>query len=110
MTDGGAETVTQLEMLFLDAPAAGAGDLLPLLILLVVFGAVFYFLLLRPQRRRQKEHQQLMSSLKRGDRVVTAGGIHGTIEKLDDDTAILVLEEGTKMRMAKSSIVDKVRK
>ncbi len=88
----------------------GEGQLYSLVILLVVFGAVFYFLLLRPQRRRQKEHQQLMGSLKRGDRVVTAGGIHGTIEKLDDDSAILVLEEGAKLRLSKSSIVDKVRK
>ncbi len=91
-------------------PEGGTESLMSLVILLVVFAAVFYFLLLRPQRRRQKEHQQLMASLKRGDRVVSAGGIHGTIDKLDDDTAILVLEEGTKLRMAKSSIVDKVRK
>jgi len=88
----------------------GEGQLYSLVILLVVFGAVFYFLLLRPQRRRQKEHQQLMGSLKRGDRVVTAGGIHGTIEKLDDDAAVLVLEEGAKLRLSKASIVDKVRK
>ncbi len=91
-------------------PEGGTESLMSLVILLVVFAAVFYFLLLRPQRRRQKEHQQLMASLKRGDRVVSAGGIHGTIDKLDDDTAILVLEEGTKLRMSKSSIVDKVRK
>ncbi len=91
-------------------PEGGTESLMSLVLLLVVFAGIFYFLVLRPQRRRQKEHQQLMGSLKRGDRVVTAGGIHGTIDKLDDDTAILVLEEGTKMRMAKSSIVDKVRK
>ncbi len=94
----------------MDMPEGGTESLMSLVILLVVFAAVFYFLLLRPQRRRQKEHQQLMASLKRGDRVVSAGGIHGTIDKLDDDTAILVLEDGTKLRMAKASIVDKVRK
>lgn len=85
-------------------------SLISLVILLVVFAAIFYFLLIRPQRRREREHRQLIQSLKRGDRVVTAGGIYGTIDKIDDDTVILSLEEGAKVRVAKSSIVEKVRK
>jgi len=90
--------------------AQAGQSLVSLVILLVVFAAIFYFLLIRPQRRRQKEHQQLLSSLKRGDRVITAGGIHGTIEKMDEGTVILSLEEGAKIRVSKSSIVEKVRK
>ena len=88
----------------------GAQSLLSLVILIVVFGAIFYFLIIRPQRRREQEHRKLLQSLKRGDRVVTAGGIYGTIDKIDDDTVILSLEEGAKVRIAKSSIVEKVRK
>jgi len=84
--------------------------LISLVILIVVFGAIFYFLIIRPQRRREQEHKKLLQSLKRGDRVVTAGGIYGTIDKIDDDTVILSLEEGAKVRIAKSSIVEKVRK
>lgn len=90
--------------------AQAGQSLISMIILLVVFAAIFYFLLIRPQRRRQKEHQQLISALKRGDRVVTAGGIHGTIEKIDDNTVILSLEEGAKIRISKSSIVEKVKK
>lgn len=86
------------------------GSLIQMVILLVVFAAIFYFLLIRPQRRRQKEHRELISSLKRGDRVITAGGIHGVIDKIEEGTVILSLEEGAKIRISKSSIVEKVRK
>ena len=88
----------------------GAQSLISLIILIVVFGAIFYFLIIRPQRKREREHQKLLQSLKRGDRVITTGGIYGTIDKIDDDTVILSLEEGAKVRIAKSSIVEKVRK
>ncbi len=84
--------------------------MISLIILIVVFGAIFYFLIIRPQKKREREHRKLLQSLKRGDRVVTAGGIYGTIDKIDDDTVILSLEEGAKVRIAKSSIVEKVRK
>ncbi|MCD6321306.1 preprotein translocase subunit YajC [Candidatus Bipolaricaulota bacterium] len=87
-----------------------ANSIWSLIILLIVFGAIFYFLLIRPQRRREREHRQLIQSLKRGDRVITAGGIYGVIDKIDDDTVILSLEEGAKVRVAKTSIVEKVRK
>ncbi len=86
-----------------------SSQLIPLVIVLVVFFAVFYFLLIRPQRRRQKEHLALLSSLKRGDRVITAGGIIGTIEDIDENEVILAVEEG-KLRIAKSSVVEKITK
>ncbi len=84
-------------------------SLITMVVMLVAFAAIFYFLLIRPQRRRQKEHQTLLSSIKRGDRVMTAGGIIGTVEELDDTTVVLTVEEG-KLRLSKASIVDKIRK
>jgi len=84
-------------------------SLITMVVMLVAFAAIFYFLLIRPQRRRQKEHQTLLSSIKRGDRVMTAGGIIGTVEELDDTTVVLTVEEG-KLRLSKGSIVDKIRK
>ncbi len=84
-------------------------SLISLVVMLVVFAAIFYFLLIRPQRRRQKEHQALLASIKRGDRVMTAGGIIGTIEDIDETSVVLAVEEG-KLRLSKSSIVDKIRK
>ncbi len=74
------------------------------IVFLVFIIAVFYFLMIRPQRKRQKEHQQLMEELKRGDRVVTAGGIYGVIESLSEDSIVIKVESGTTMRVARSSV------
>lgn len=76
-----------------------------LIIFLVLIFGMFYFLTIRPQRRRQKEHQKLMSDLKRGDRVVTAGGIYGEIERLDQDSVVIKVESGAMMRVARGSVV-----
>ena len=81
-----------------------------LLIMLVVFGGIFYFMLIRPQRKRQQTASQLVEGLKRGDRVVTAGGIHGEIDSLGDTEVVLTLEDRAKLRMAKSSIVKKLER
>lgn len=91
------------------AEAQTTQSLVSLVVMLVAFAGIFYFLLIRPQRRRQKEHRDLVSSLKRGDRVLTAGGIFGTIEDIGEDSVTLAVEEG-KLRLSKGSIVDKVRK
>ncbi len=87
-------------------PAAGS-SIVSLVVILGVFAAVFYFMLIRPQRKRQAKHTELVSSLKRGDKVVTAGGIFGEIDSIGDTSVVLTLEDGGKIRIAKSSIVDK---
>jgi len=63
-----------------------------------------YSVLIRPQRKRQKEHQHLIQELKRGDRVVTAGGIYGAIESISDDSVVIKVESGATMRVAKGSV------
>lgn len=84
--------------------AAGATDSWTLIIFLVLMFAVFYFLMVRPQRKRQKEHQQLMAELKKGDKVITAGGIYGVIESLSEDSIVIKVESGTTMRVARGSV------
>ncbi|WP_121443922.1 preprotein translocase subunit YajC [Brockia lithotrophica] len=59
------------------------------LILLLLMFVLFYFLLIRPQQKRQKERERMLAALKKGDRVVTIGGLHGTIVDLDDKTVVL---------------------
>ena len=75
---------------------------------LVIFGVLmvglFYFLMIRPQRRRQKEHQQLVAELKRGDKVITAGGIYGVIESTSEDSIIIKIESGATIRVARGSV------
>ncbi|HEY86789.1 MAG TPA: preprotein translocase subunit YajC [Dehalococcoidia bacterium] len=66
-----------------------------------------YFLMIRPQRKRQKEHQQLLEELRRGDKVVTAGGVHGVVESLSEDSVVIKIESGATMRVTRSSVVTK---
>ena len=81
----------------------GGFDWTIIVFLVVIFG-IFYLLLIRPQRKRQKEHQQLIMELKRGDRVITAGGIYGVIENISEDSVVIKVESGTTMRVARNSI------
>lgn len=87
-------------------PADGteAGFDWTLIIFLVLMFGLFYFLMVRPQRRRQKEHQELVAELKRGDRVITAGGIYGVIESLSEDSIVIKVESGATMRVARGSV------
>jgi preprotein translocase subunit YajC len=78
-----------------------------IIIFLVLIFAVFYFLLIRPQRKRQKQQQQLMEELKRGDKVITAGGIYGVIESVSEDSVIIKVESGATMKVSKSSVAIK---
>ena len=75
-----------------------------MIIFIVLIFAAMYFLMIRPQRKKQKEHQEMMMELKRGDRVITAGGIYGTIESLSEDSVIIKVESGVTMRVARGSI------
>ena len=87
----------------------GASSYLPFIILIILLFAVFYFLLIRPQRQRQKEFTRMMEELRRGDRVITAGGIFGTVDEIREDSIIIRLEDGeTRMRVLKQSIVRKL--
>jgi len=76
----------------------------PMLVFLVVIFAMFYFVMIRPQRKRQKEHESMMQGLQKGDRVITAGGIYGTIENVNDDNVVIKVEGGTTMRVNKASV------
>ena len=84
-----------------------ATSMWPMLIFIVVLFGLMYFLMIRPQRRRQKDQQNLIDEIQKGDRVVTAGGIHGQIESVREDSVVLKVESGATMRIAKSSIIHK---
>ena len=89
--------------MFLAQPSGGAGALGMLPILLLI--PVLYLVMIRPQQKRQKQWQQMLSSIKPGDRVTTAGGIRGTILSIKEDVIILkVAPDGIKMEVAKSAI------
>jgi len=85
----------------------GAGGLAPFLPIILMF-AVFYFLLIHPQRRKQKQHQQMLSELKRGDQIVTAGPIHGTIEGLTDTVVKVKIADNVLIDIPRSAIAAKI--
>ena len=88
------------------APAAGGPENAGLLNLLFIGGFVliFYFLLIRPQNKRRKEHQALVTGLSKGDEIVTAGGIVGQINKVEDDFVKVQVGENVEMRIQKSAV------
>jgi len=71
---------------------------------LVFMFAIFYFLLIRPQQKKAKEHRALLGGLKKGDQVVTAGGMHGRLSALDDQVVTLELTPGVNVRFNKGFI------
>ena len=75
---------------------------------LAILVVAFYFLLIRPQRTRSKKAQELMSSLTRGDEVVTAGGFHGRIKDIRDDVIVITIASGVDVKVSKSSVSKKV--
>jgi preprotein translocase subunit YajC len=78
-----------------------------MIIFLVAIFAIMYFLMIRPRQKQQKQHDEMMKELRVGDRVIIAGGIYGQIESLGEDTAILKIESGATMKVARSSILGK---
>ena len=77
------------------------GQFIPLILIF----AIMYFLLIRPQQKKLKQHQSMVASLRRGDQVVTAGGLIGKVSKIKDDAEVEVeLAEGVKVRVVRSTI------
>jgi preprotein translocase subunit YajC len=72
---------------------------------LVVIFALFYFVMIRPQRKRQKEQQEMISTMQKGDRVITAGGIFGVVDSIREDSVVIKVEGGTLLRVAKGSVM-----
>jgi preprotein translocase subunit YajC len=84
---------------------SGGGGLFGLFLPLILIFAVFYFFIYRPQQKRQQEHEEMIENLERGDKVVTVGGIHGTIQKIEEDSLLAQVDsKGTKLRFDKDSI------
>lgn len=83
------------------------GQFIPLILIF----AIMYFLLIRPQQKKLKDHQSMVAALRRGDQVVTAGGLIGKVSKIKDDAEVEVeLAEGVKVRVVRSTIGQVINK
>lgn len=95
------------------AQAAGGGDMggLTSLVPFILIFVIMYFLLIRPQQKRAKEHKAMVAALRRGDQVVTQGGVIGKVVKVKDDDEVEVeIADGVKVRVVRSTIVAVVSK
>jgi preprotein translocase subunit YajC len=83
--------------------AGGQGGASPIILLAVMF-AIFYFLLIRPQQKKAKQHRELLASLKKGDRVISSGGLHGIVTGLSDDVVTMEIAPKVRVRVSRGSI------
>ena len=93
--------------MFLQAGAAGqqpAGGGLSMILMLAAMFLVMYLFMIRPQRKQQKQLEEMRNSLKKGDKVITAGGIYGTVAEVDGNTVLVKVDGDVKIRVDKSSI------
>jgi len=86
------------------APGGDMGSIVSSLLPFVLIIVIFYFLILRPQQKKQKERAKLLESIKKGDKVITAAGIYGTVEGLEEGTVLVKIAENVKIKMERSAI------
>jgi preprotein translocase subunit YajC len=83
---------------------AAGGNPLSMLLPFVLIFAVFYFIVIMPAKKQQKKKDAMIAALKKGDRIVTSGGIHGTVATVEDQSLLLKVAENTKIRISKSAV------
>ena len=96
--------MTQASLLLLMVPREGGSATLVFAIQMIAIFAIFYFLLIRPQRKEQQRHQAMVAALKKGDEVVTAGGVIGTVVFAEEDRVTIRTADTTKLVVEKTRI------
>lgn len=91
--------------------ATGGGSGLEAMLPLVLIFVVFYFLLIRPQQKKQKKHREMLNLIRRGDKIVTGGGILGAVTKVNDDLELTVeISDGVKVRVRRALVAEVLSK
>ena len=91
------------------AAAGGQSAITSLVPLIIMFG-IFYFLLIRPQQKKAKEHKALLEALKKGDSIVTAGGIHGKVTAVEETVVTIEVANGVNIKLNKGHVAAVVEK
>ena len=89
----------------LQAAQAPQGSAAPMWIMLLLIFVVMWFFMIRPQRKQQKELEKFRKELQKGDKVVTVGGIYGTVAEIQERTVLIKVDGDTKLRVDKNSLV-----
>lgn len=94
------------------APPSGgdaSGSLMTTVIMFGLIFVIFYFMIIRPQQKRAKERQAMLDSVKKGDRVITSGGMHGKVINIDDGTILVEVADNVKIKFERSAITAVIR-
>ncbi len=86
------------------AEGGGGGGFISTIIMFGAIFLIFYFMIIRPQQKKAKEREKLLSNLQKGDKIITSGGLHGTIAGLDEKTALIQVSDNVKMKFERSAI------
>jgi preprotein translocase subunit YajC len=92
-----------------NAAGAGGGDAFSSFVPLIVIFGIFYFLVIRPQQKRAKEHEAKVNSLKRDDKIITTGGIYGTIVAVREGVLEVKIADNVKVQVARSAVSDVIK-
>jgi preprotein translocase subunit YajC len=95
-----------IDAVYAQAASGGMGALNSLLVPTVMIIGIMYFLMIRPQQKRMKDHQAMLDALRRGDQVVTGGGVIGKIIRADEEELQVEIAEGVRVRVLRSTITD----
>jgi preprotein translocase subunit YajC len=82
----------------------GGGEIYSTLIMFGLIIGIFYFMIIRPQQKRQKEREALLGQIKKGDKIITAGGIHGDVVGVDEKTLLIEIADKVKVKIERNSI------
>jgi len=93
-----------IKPILLQQAPGGIESLLSSIVPFLLIIVIFYFLILRPQQKRQKERVKLLDSLKKGDKIITAGGLHGTVEGIEDKSILVKVADNVKLKMERSAV------
>jgi preprotein translocase subunit YajC len=93
-------------LLAMQPPAQGGegGSIWSMVLMFGSIIAIFYFMIIRPQQKRAKERAVLLDSIKKGDKIITAGGIHGTVIGIEDKTVLVQIADNVKVKLERSSV------
>lgn len=87
----------------------GEGSLVSTLLMFALIIGIFYFMILRPQQKRQKEREKMLGAVKKGDKIITAGGLHGTIAGIDEKTVLIQVADNVKLKFDRSAVASIIR-
>lgn len=96
--------------MFLATAAPQGGGLMSFLVMFIPLILIMYFMMIRPQQKKMKQHKEMVSSLEKGDEVMTTGGILGRVSKIKDDFVVVTISDGIEIKFQKASIAQTLPK